>query len=58
MTMIQNILYKSYNEPVGGVLCRAVGIPEPAPPQHWENREEAEAGHRQGTEEKGQHLGL
>lgn len=27
-------------------------------PGNWENREEAEAGHRQGTEEKGQHLGL
>lgn len=41
--MTQNIFYKSCNELAGGVLCRAVGIAEPAPPQHWENREEAEA---------------
>lgn len=32
VTRIQNILYKSYNEPAGGVLCTAVVIPEPAPP--------------------------
>lgn len=46
--MTQNIFYKSCNELAGGVLCRAVGIPEPAPPQHWENWEKAEA-RTQGT---------
>lgn len=49
MTKTQNVFYKNYNEPAGGALRTVVGIGEPAPPQHWEDREGAEAICGQGT---------
>lgn len=55
---MQNVFYKNYNEPAGGALHTVVGIGEPAPPQHWEDREGAEAIRGQGTGEEGQLPGL
>ena len=36
---MQNVLYKSDNEPAGGGRCTVVRISEPTPPRHRENRE-------------------
>ena len=55
---MQNVFYKNYPEPAGGPLRTVVGIGEPAPPQHWEDQEGAEAICGQGTGEEGQLPGL